>query len=130
MYLMILVGIGWLFVTLLMAVVEATSTTGTVLGAIVTFLFYGLLPLAVVLYLLNTPARRRAQRAAWRAALPSQESAPTAPASAAASATASGAETTAVSTAMSGAASGASHLAPDHGSHAPGDPVAPKREKP
>jgi hypothetical protein len=126
MYLMILVGIGWLFVTLLMAVVEATSTTGTVLGAIVTFVFYGLLPLAVVLYLLNTPARRRAQRAAWLAALPSQAAAPTAPASV----TTSAAESAAASTTVSLATSALGQLTPDGGGHAPGDAVAPEREKP
>ena len=43
-----------------MAVAEATNTTGTVLGAIFTFLLYGVAPLALVVYLMSTPARRRA----------------------------------------------------------------------
>ena len=56
---MYIVIIAWLYVTLMMAVAEATNTNGTVLGAIFTFLLYGVLPLALVVYLLNTPARRR-----------------------------------------------------------------------
>lgn len=61
---MYLVAIAWLYVALMMAVAEATSTQGSVLGAVVTFLFYGLGPVSLVMYLLGTPARRRAQRAA------------------------------------------------------------------
>lgn len=71
-----LVVIGWLYVVLMMAVAEATNTTGTVLGAIFTFLLYGLAPVALVVYLMGTPGRRRAikqreaeaQEAARRAA--------------------------------------------------------------
>lgn len=59
---MYLVVIAWVYVALMMAVAEATSSTGTVLGALMTFLLYGLLPLALVMYLLGTPARRRAMR--------------------------------------------------------------------
>jgi hypothetical protein len=40
------------------------SSQGTVLGAIITFVLYGLLPLALVMYILGTPARRRRHRAA------------------------------------------------------------------
>ena len=58
-----LVVIAWLYVALMMAVAEATNTTGTVLGAIFTFLLYGLLPVALVVYLMATPARRRAIKA-------------------------------------------------------------------
>lgn len=57
---MYLVVIAWLYVTLLMALAEATSPTGSVLGAIITFSLYGLLPLSIVVYILGTPARRRA----------------------------------------------------------------------
>ncbi|MBY0453278.1 MAG: hypothetical protein K2Q11_00130 [Burkholderiaceae bacterium] len=60
---MYLIVIAWLYVTLMMSVAEATSSTGTVLGAIVTFALYGLLPLSIVLYIFGTPARRRAIRA-------------------------------------------------------------------
>jgi len=58
-----LVIIAWLYVALMMAVAEATNTTGTVLGAIITFVLYGALPVALVAYLGATPARRRARRA-------------------------------------------------------------------
>ena len=60
---MYLVLIGWLYVTLMMAVAEATNTIGSVLGALVTFVLYGLLPVALVVYLMRTPARRKALRA-------------------------------------------------------------------
>lgn len=56
---MYLVVIGWLYVVLMMAVAEASNTTGTVLGAIVTFFLYGLLPVALVVYLMRTPQRRK-----------------------------------------------------------------------
>jgi hypothetical protein len=58
-----LVPIAWLYVVVMMATAEATSSNGTVLGAVITLLLYGLLPVALVMYLLATPARRRAQRA-------------------------------------------------------------------
>ena len=67
----ILVAIGWMYVAVMMTVAEATSSTGTLLGALVTFVLYGVLPLAIVLYLLSTPARRRARLAAQRRAAPS-----------------------------------------------------------
>ena len=56
---MYIVAIGWLYVALMMAVAEATNTTGTVLGAFFTFVLYGALPVSLVMYLMNTPARRR-----------------------------------------------------------------------
>lgn len=56
---MYLVAIGWLYVVLMMSVAEATNSTGTVLGAIVTFILYGLLPLALVMYVMLTPQRRK-----------------------------------------------------------------------
>lgn len=58
-----LVGIGWMYVVLLMTVAEALSANGSVLGAIITFFLYGVLPLSILLYILATPARRRALRA-------------------------------------------------------------------
>ncbi|ARN20293.1 hypothetical protein [Piscinibacter gummiphilus] len=59
-----IITIAWLFVTVMMALAEATSPQGTVLGALFTFLLYGALPLSIVLYLMGTPARRRARKAA------------------------------------------------------------------
>lgn len=57
---MYLVVIAWLYVTVMMALAEATSSTGSILGAIITFALYGLLPLSIVIYILGTPGRRRA----------------------------------------------------------------------
>jgi hypothetical protein len=57
---MYIVVIAWLYVALMMAVAEATNTTGTVLGALITFVLYGLAPVALVVYLMGTPGRRRA----------------------------------------------------------------------
>jgi len=54
-----LVVIAWMYVVLMMAVAEATNSTGSVLGAIVTFFLYGLMPMALVVYLMGTPQRRR-----------------------------------------------------------------------
>lgn len=58
-----IVVIAWLYVALMMAVAEGMSTQGTVLGGVFTFLLYGALPIALVVYLLATPARKRARRA-------------------------------------------------------------------
>ena len=58
---MYLVLIAWFYVALMMAVAEATSPVGTVLGAVITFLLYGVLPMLVVGYILGTPARKRAR---------------------------------------------------------------------
>lgn len=54
---MLIIAIAWLYVVVLMA-----ATQPTWLAAIATLMFYGLLPLSIVLYLINTPARRRRQR--------------------------------------------------------------------
>jgi hypothetical protein len=60
---MLLVAVAWVYVVLMVAVVEATGPQGSVLGAVVTFLLYGVLPLSLVGYLFFSPARRRARRA-------------------------------------------------------------------
>lgn len=57
-----LIALGWIYVALLAALAEATATHGSVLGAIVTFILYGLLPLSIVLYIFGTPARKRARK--------------------------------------------------------------------
>ncbi len=102
-----LIVIGWLYVAVMMAVAEATHTTGTVLGAIFTFLLYGLAPVALVIYLMATPARRRAikEREA-QAQAQAQEAARRA------------------------AAEAAGSDLPDQRSEAPADPVAPVRKEP
>jgi hypothetical protein len=58
-----LLAIGWLYVVAMMAAVEAAAPNGTVLGALVTFALYGLLPLSIGLYVLTAPARRARRRA-------------------------------------------------------------------
>ena len=65
---MYLVALAWLYVVLMMAVAEAMAPNGTLLGALFTLLLYGVLPLSIVLYLLGTPARRRARKRAEDAA--------------------------------------------------------------
>lgn len=71
---MYIVVIAWFYVVVLMAVAEATSSNGTLVGALVTFVLYGVLPLSIVVYILGTPGRRRQvharnmqERAEWEA---------------------------------------------------------------
>lgn len=72
---MYLVAIAWLYVVVMMALAEALSTQGSVLGAIITLVLYGVLPLGLVLYIMGTPARRRARAAAEAQALQAEASA-------------------------------------------------------
>ena len=58
-----LVAIAWMYVVVMMSAAEAVAPNGSLLGATITFVFYGVLPLGLVLYLLGTPARRKALRA-------------------------------------------------------------------
>jgi mannose/fructose/N-acetylgalactosamine-specific phosphotransferase system component IID len=53
---MYLIAIGWLYVALMMAVAEASASNGSILGAVFTFLLYGLAPTALVMYLLGPRA--------------------------------------------------------------------------
>jgi len=55
---MYIVAIGWLYVALMMAITEHNVVAG-----VATFVFYGLGPVALLLYILGTPARRRRRRA-------------------------------------------------------------------
>ena len=103
---MYLVPIGWIYVALLMSVAEATNSNGTVLGGLVTFLLYGLLPVGLVLYIMGTPGRKRllrAKAAEERAAWEAQSAA--------------------------GDATGLAH-APDAGSHATADTITAVRKEP
>ncbi|HSI51594.1 MAG TPA: hypothetical protein VLA61_25270 [Ideonella sp.] len=59
-----IVAAAWIFVALMMALAEATATEGSVLGALFTFLLYGVMPLAILLYVMGAPMRRRARRLA------------------------------------------------------------------
>jgi Na+-transporting methylmalonyl-CoA/oxaloacetate decarboxylase gamma subunit len=106
---MYLVAIAWIYVVLMMALAEALSAQGTVLGALVTFVLYGLLPLSVVLYIMGTPLRRRVRLA--------QERAPTA-------------TETAPTAAPAAETANLRSDAPDRSRVAPGDGVAPIRKEP
>jgi mannose/fructose/N-acetylgalactosamine-specific phosphotransferase system component IID len=55
---MYIVAIAWIYVALMMSVAEATNTNGTVLGGIVTFILYGILPTAIIIYIMgNAPPK-------------------------------------------------------------------------
>jgi mannose/fructose/N-acetylgalactosamine-specific phosphotransferase system component IID len=98
---MYLVVIAWLYVVLMMAVAEATSSNGTLLGAIVTFVLYGLAPIALVVYIMGTPGRKRAIKAREEAARDAEK-----------------------------AAVAASSTEPAGGGEAAAEPVAPVRKEP
>ena len=49
-----IIAIGWLWVAFMMAI-----TQKSILAGLSTFVFYGLLPCALLLYLLTAPGRRR-----------------------------------------------------------------------
>ena len=59
-----IVAVGWAYVVLMMVLVEALGPGGSVLGAIVTLLLYGALPIAIVLYVGGARGRAKARRAA------------------------------------------------------------------
>lgn len=99
---MYIVPIAWLYVTLLMSVAEATNSNGTVLGALITFVLYGLMPVGLVLYIMGTPGRKRLLRAQEVEARAAYEA----------------------------ATQKALIDAPDAGSHAPADAVPPVRKEP
>lgn len=67
MYFAGLVAIGWMYVTLMMAI-----TQPTVMAGIATFFFYGLLPVTIIVYVMLAPERgrrRKAREAAEREAM-------------------------------------------------------------
>jgi hypothetical protein len=66
---MYLIAIAWMYVVVMMSVAEATAANGTVLGAIITFVLYGVLPCTILMYLMGTPMRRKAIRAKEKAEL-------------------------------------------------------------
>jgi hypothetical protein len=55
---MYIVAIAWIYVALMMSVAEATNTNGTILGAIVTFILYVILPPGLIIYIMVAPKRR------------------------------------------------------------------------
>lgn len=60
---MLLIAFGWIYVVLMVSLVQATGGQGTLIGAVITFAFYGLLPVGILVYLSLSPARRRKNRA-------------------------------------------------------------------
>lgn len=66
---MYIMAIGWIYVALMMALAEATNANGSILGAILTFFCYGLMPVGLLIYVLGRPARRlRREQSAAQAA--------------------------------------------------------------
>jgi hypothetical protein len=72
---MYLVAIAWMYVALMMAVAEATNSNGTVVGAVITFVLYGVVPVSIIMYLLATPSRNKARKARERAEWVAQQNA-------------------------------------------------------
>ena len=101
-----IVVLGWLYVALMMALAEGMHPAGSWLGALFTFMLYGVGPVALVSYLLATPLRRQRRRHTQVAAA--------APDGGAGSATASRAH---------------APVEPDARRHAAGNAIAPEREE-
>ena len=59
-----IIAIGWAYVVLMMVLAEALGPSGSVLGALVTLLLYGVLPMAIVLYVGGARGRARARHQA------------------------------------------------------------------
>jgi hypothetical protein len=51
---MYIVALAWIYVVFMMSITEYSVVAG-----IMTFLLYGVLPLAIILYLMGTPQRKR-----------------------------------------------------------------------
>lgn len=60
---MYVIVIAWLYVALMMAAAEASHANGSLIGALFTFILYGLFPVALVIYVLKTPDRKKARLA-------------------------------------------------------------------
>jgi hypothetical protein len=97
---MYLIPMAWIYVALMMAIAEATNSNGTVLGGIMTFVLYGLLPVGLVVYLMGSSSRKKAIKAKEAAELAAYRAAQQPSAD------------------------------PDASSHAPADAVAPVRKEP
>ena len=105
---MYLVLIAWIYVAFMMAIAEATSPVGSLLGAVITFLLFGVLPMSVVGYIMGSPARRRAIKAKQAAEREEMGAA-------------NGIQNTAANVAS---------VTPNAHSEAPGNPIAPVRKEP
>lgn len=124
---MYLIAIAWMYVVIMMALAEALSAQGTVLGALFTLLLYGCLPVALVMYLLGTPMRRRARRAAEAAEATGIAAAADVTRGSANAATT--VDTTSAQAATPAESRAPSRPQPDGGGHAAGDAVAPERKE-
>jgi len=83
---MYLVVLGWVYVAVLMALAEAFSANGTILGAIVTLILYGFVPVSLILYFISRKQRKYdAAKAAETAASDSPDAGGHAPGAAEAS---------------------------------------------
>ena len=56
---MYVVAIAWTYVVLMMAITESS-----LIGGLLTFFWYGLAPMALFLWLVGTPQRKRSRKAA------------------------------------------------------------------
>jgi hypothetical protein len=54
---MYIIAIAWIYVTFLMAATEASITAG-----VLTFVFYGLVPCGLLMWILGAPQRKRKQQ--------------------------------------------------------------------
>lgn len=59
-----LIAIAWIYVVLLMSLAESSFIAG-----VMTFIFYCVIPLGLVLYILSSPARKRQIKDRERAAM-------------------------------------------------------------
>lgn len=59
---MYIVVITWFYIILVVAIAEATHINGSILSALLTFLFYGLLPIFLVIYIWKTPTRKKIKK--------------------------------------------------------------------
>jgi Mg2+/citrate symporter len=55
---MYIIAIAWIYVALMMAITEASIVAG-----LMTFLFYGVLPVSIIVYVMGTGGRKRKRRA-------------------------------------------------------------------
>lgn len=119
---MYIIAIAWLYVALMVSIADTS-----VLGGIMTFLFSGLGPLALFLWLFGTPARKRARLARERHEEQQRGSAPnqSAPPGPSTAKNPGGREShQPVRTTMRPSAKPASSCQPDSTGHAPGGLVS------
>jgi len=54
---MYIVALAWIYVVFMMSITEQS-----VIAGVMTFLLYGILPVAIILYVMGTPQRKRKRR--------------------------------------------------------------------